>query len=44
VHEQLFNILVAFAVLHIAAALKHHFVLKDDVLRRMLPQAPKTPR
>jgi cytochrome b561/polyisoprenoid-binding protein YceI len=23
--------------LHIAAALKHHFVLKDDTLRRMLP-------
>jgi cytochrome b561 len=44
VHEWLFNILVAFAVLHIAAALKHHFVLKDDVLRRMLPQVPKTPR
>ncbi|MDE2337708.1 MAG: cytochrome b [Gammaproteobacteria bacterium] len=26
-------------VLHIAAALKHHFVLKDDTLRRMLPGA-----
>jgi cytochrome b561 len=23
--------------LHIAGALKHHLVLKDDVLRRMLP-------
>jgi cytochrome b561 len=23
--------------LHVAAALKHHFVLRDDVLRRMLP-------
>ena len=23
--------------LHVAAALKHHYVLKDDVLRRMLP-------
>jgi cytochrome b561 len=41
VHETLFNILAAFALLHIAAALKHHFVLKDDVLRRMLPQSPK---
>jgi cytochrome b561 len=29
--------LVAIAVLHIGAALKHHFILKDDVLRRMLP-------
>jgi cytochrome b561 len=25
------------AALHLGAALKHHFVLKDDVLRRMLP-------
>ena len=25
------------ATLHLLAALKHHFVLKDDVLRRMLP-------
>jgi cytochrome b561 len=23
--------------LHVGAALKHHFVLRDDVLRRMLP-------
>ncbi len=28
-------------VLHVAAALKHHFVLKDDVLRRMLPPGGK---
>ena len=25
------------AIIHMVAALKHHFVLKDDVLRRMLP-------
>ena len=25
------------AIVHMLAALKHHFVLKDDVLRRMLP-------
>ena len=25
------------ATVHLLAALKHHFVLKDDVLRRMLP-------
>jgi cytochrome b561 len=30
-------LLVGIAALHIAAALKHHFVLKDTVLRRMLP-------
>ena len=29
--------LFAVAVVHLAGALKHHFVLKDDVLRRMLP-------
>ena len=37
VHETLFQMHRGVAVLHIAAALKHHFVLKDDVLRRMLP-------
>lgn len=32
------------ATLHLAAALKHHFVRKDDVLRRMLPfTTHKTP-
>jgi cytochrome b561 len=36
-HELLFNVLVGVAVLHVLAALKHHFWLKDDVLRRMLP-------
>ena len=29
--------------LHVAAAIKHHFVLKDDTLRRMLPSGPDTP-
>jgi cytochrome b561 len=29
--------LAAIAVLHVAAAFKHHLVLKDDVLKRMLP-------
>lgn len=27
------------AIIHMLAALKHHFVLKDDVLKRMLPVA-----
>jgi cytochrome b561 len=27
------------AIIHMLAALKHHFVLKDDVLRRMLPMS-----
>jgi len=36
-HGVLACVLVAVVVLHVAAALKHHFVLRDDVLRRMLP-------
>ena len=36
-HAVLAWTLVGVAVLHAAAAFKHHFVLKDDVLRRMLP-------
>lgn len=36
-HGVLASVLVAVVVLHVAAALKHHFVLRDDVLRRMLP-------
>jgi cytochrome b561 len=36
-HEILAWVLVATATLHVLAALKHHFVLKDDTLRRMLP-------
>jgi cytochrome b561 len=36
-HETLSWMLVAVASLHVLGALKHHFVLKDDVLRRMLP-------
>ena len=29
--------------LHIGAAIKHHFVLRDDTLRRMLPGASREP-
>jgi len=31
------NALIALALLHAAAALFHHFVLRDGVLRRMIP-------
>lgn len=41
-HDLLAWALAAVVVLHVAAALKHHYVLKDDVLRRMLPFT-KTP-
>lgn len=35
-HELLPWLWVALILLHIGAALRHHFALKDDVLRRML--------
>lgn len=35
-HEVLGWLFAALAVLHIAAALRHHFVLKDRVLQRMI--------
>ena len=37
VHEALFYTVVIVAAGHALAALYHHFVLKDDVLRRMSP-------
>ena len=37
VHEILFNVLIALGLLHILAALKHQFIDRDGVLRRMLP-------
>jgi cytochrome b561 len=41
-HHILAVALYAIVFLHVAAALKHHFVLKDDVLRRMLPFTKKS--
>ena len=37
-HKSINFTMAALIVLHTAAALKHHFVDKDDVLRRMLPR------
>jgi cytochrome b561 len=37
VHELLNWILVTVLIVHVAAALKHHFINRDDVLTRMLP-------
>ncbi len=34
--------LATVVVVHIAAALKHHFIDRDNILRRMLPQAKKS--
>lgn len=39
VHEILFTSIVVIAVVHVLAALYHHFIQKDDTLRRMLPFA-----
>ena len=39
VHVNLSFLMIGLAVLHILAALKHHFFDKDDVLARMLPSA-----
>ena len=43
-HEFMAYTLATLAVIHIAAALKHHFFDRDDVLRRMLPLPDRTPR
>jgi cytochrome b561 len=45
-HGTLALLLGAVVALHVAGAIKHHFMLRDDVLRRMLPfttptQGPK---
>lgn len=43
-HELLAQTLFWLALLHVAAALKHHFIDKDNVLRRMLPVKLKQDR
>jgi cytochrome b561 len=39
VHTVAMWTLLALVVLHVLAALYHHFVRRDDVLRRMLPRS-----
>ena len=36
-HHLLFKVLVAVALLHVLGAAKHHFIDRNDVLKRMLP-------
>ncbi|WP_424194399.1 cytochrome b [Ampullimonas aquatilis] len=38
VHELFANGLLALFIVHVAAALKHHFIDRDNVLTRMLPK------
>jgi cytochrome b561 len=37
VHEFLVRLLLAVTALHAGAALRHHFLLRDDVLKRIVP-------
>lgn len=37
IHTTLAWLMIGLVVLHIAAALKHHFIDKDDIIARMLP-------
>lgn len=41
VHGGLNNLLMAVLLAHVGAALKHHFIDRDDVLRRMWPGQPR---
>jgi cytochrome b561 len=43
-HATLAVVLGAVVALHVAAAFKHHFWLRDDTLRRMLPFFTRTQR
>ncbi len=43
-HETLFWCLIALAVLHAAAAIKHHVIDRDDTLRRMVPRRRRANR
>lgn len=41
-HQLFVWVLIAVVTLHMAGALYHHFIVKDDTLRRMLPSPPTT--
>jgi cytochrome b561 len=43
-HEVAAKLIFVLALVHAAAALKHHFIDRDNVLRRMLPVKLKTGR
>jgi len=40
-HEAFVKLLIAVVAVHVLAALRHHFLLKDNVLLRMLPRWKK---
>ena len=43
VHQTLNFTMIGIVIVHAAAAFKHHFIDKDDILRRMLPGRQKSP-
>jgi len=43
VHELVVKGLYVLIALHVLAALKHHFVNRDNVLHRMVPLIPRRP-
>ncbi|MGA2636265.1 cytochrome b [Methylocella sp.] len=43
-HELAANLLLGLALIHSAAALVHHYILKDGVLARMAPQRRPAPK
>jgi cytochrome b561 len=43
VHGVLIKALLVLVAVHIAAALRHHFILRNDILRRMLPSRRQEP-
>ncbi len=44
VHESLNYLLMLLLVGHVAAAMKHHWINHDDILKRMLPFGSATPK
>jgi cytochrome b561 len=40
-HELLGWLMLALVVLHVAAALRHHLILRDSILLRMLPRGTR---
>lgn len=40
-HQWLAYVVIAAVIVHVGAALKHHLIDRDQVLRRMLPFAPR---
>jgi cytochrome b561 len=37
IHNTLVKVIIGLLFLHILGALRHHFIIKDNILRRMLP-------